>query len=329
MLRIPVFMPHKANATRRHHIPRPKRRVTNWAVYNEALRQRGSLTVWFTDEAIAAWKAAPRTTPGGQPHYSDLAITTALTLRAVFHLALRQTEGLIGSILQLLGLDLPVPNFSTLSRRAETLDLPAQARATSGPIHLLVDSSGLKLSGPGEWLVEKHGTSKRRSWRKLHIGFDAVTGRIVASILTDRAVDDASQIEPLLDQIAEPVELFLGDGGYDRTGVYTALDERHPEARVIVPPRADAVLSATTDTEPTQRDGHIQAIADKGRMAWQRDSGYNERARVEGQFARWKQVIGDGLRFHSDQARATEVAIAAQVPNRMPDLGRPESVRTT
>jgi hypothetical protein len=320
-------MPHKANAARRHHIPRPKRRVTNWSEYNEALRQRGSLTVWFTDEAIAAWKAAPRTTPGGQPHYSDLAITAALTLRAVFRLPLRQTEGLIGSVLQLLGLDLSVPDYSTLSRRAQSLALPAQPRATGGPIHLLVDSSGLKLGGPGEWLVEKHGTSKRRSWRKLHIGFDAVTGRIVAAILTDRDVDDASQVEPLLDQIAEPVELFLGDGGYDRTNVYTALDERHPTATVVVPPRADAVLSPMAETNPTQRDRHIQAIAEKGRLAWQRDSGYNQRAGVEGQFARWKQVIGDGLRFHSDQARATEVAIAAQVLNRMLDLGRPDSVR--
>jgi hypothetical protein len=175
--------------------------------------------------------------------------------------------------------------------------------------------------------VEKHGTSKRHSWRKLHIGFDAVTGRIVASILTGRDGDDASQVEPLFDQIAEPVELFMGDGGYDRTNVYNALDERHPTATVVVPPRADAVLSATADTDPTQRDGHIQAIAGKGRMAWQRDSGYNERARVEGQFARWKQVIGDGLRFHSDEARATEVAIAAQVLNRMLDLGCPNSVR--
>ena len=142
-------MLHKANAARRHHILRPKRGVMNWAEYNEALRQRGSLTVWFTDEAIAAWKAAPRTTPGGQAHYSDLAITTALTLRAVFHLPLRQTEGLIGSVLQLLGLDLPVPDFSTLSRRAQSLELPAQPHSTGGPIHLLVDSSGLKLSGPG------------------------------------------------------------------------------------------------------------------------------------------------------------------------------------
>jgi IS5 family transposase len=320
-------MPHKYNADRRHHIPRPKRRVTNWSEYNEALRQRGSLTVWFTDEAIAAWKAAPRTTPGGQPHYSDLAITTALTLRAVFRLPLRQTEGLIGSVLQLLGLDLSVPDYSTLSRRAQSLELPAQPRATGGPIHLLVDSSGLKLGGPGEWLVEKHGTKKRRSWRKLHIGFDAVTGWIVASILTDRDVDDASQVGPLLDQIAEPVEVFMGDGGYDRTGVYTALDEHHPDAKVIVPPRADAVLSENAKTDPTQRDRHIQAIAGTGRMAWQRDSGYNQRARVEGQFARWKQVIGDGLRFHSDEARATEVAIAAQVLNRMLDLGCPNSLR--
>src|SRR3954447_13765878 len=209
----------KANAPRRHHIPKQRRRITNWAEYDAALRQRGSLTVWFTDEAIAAWKAAPRTTPGGQPHYSDLAITTALTLRAVFRLALRQTEGLIGSVLQLLSLDLSVPDFSTLSRRAQSLELPAQPRTTGGAIHLLVDSSGLKLGGPGEWLVEKHGTKKRRSWRKLHIGFDAVTGRIVAAILTERDVDDASQVEPLLDQIAEPVEIFLGDGGYDRTGV--------------------------------------------------------------------------------------------------------------
>jgi hypothetical protein len=129
-------MPHKYNADRRHHIPRPKRRVTNWSEYSEALRQRGSLTVWFTEDAIAAWKAAPRTTLGGQPHYSDLAITTALTLRAVFHLALRQTEGLIGSILQLLVLDLPVPDFSTLNQRARNLELPAQPRTTTLLCHM-------------------------------------------------------------------------------------------------------------------------------------------------------------------------------------------------
>src|SRR4051794_40367000 len=176
-------VPFKANAARRHRIPKQRHRVTNWAAYDAALRQRGSLTVWFTDAAIAAWRAEPRTTPGGQPYYSALAITTALTLRAVFRLALRQTEGLIGSIIGLLGLDLPVPDHTTLSRRAETLELP-RPRPSSEPVHLLVDSTGLRLCGPGEWLVEKHGSRTRRSWRKLHIGVDADTGRIVAATLT-------------------------------------------------------------------------------------------------------------------------------------------------
>src|ERR687893_1991185 len=153
-------MPFKANAARRHRIPRQRHRGTNWAEYDAALRQRGSLTVWFSEEAIAAWQAEPRTTRGGQPHYSALAIRTALTLRAVFRLALRQTEGLIGSILQLLDLDLAVPDHSTLSRRAETLKLPKpRSGLGSGPVHLLMDSTGLRLCGPGEWLVEKHGAT--------------------------------------------------------------------------------------------------------------------------------------------------------------------------
>jgi hypothetical protein len=193
-------VPFKANAACRHHIPRQRHRVTNWPAYDAALRGRGSLTVWFTDEAVAAWRAEPRTTPGGQPHYSALAITTALTLRTVFRLALRQTEGLIGSVLRLLGLDLPVPDHSTLSRRAETLAVP-RPRSGSEPVHLLVDSTGLRLCGPGEWLTEKHGGRGRRSWRKLHLGVDADTGRIVASTLTDKEVDDGSRVGPLLDQI--------------------------------------------------------------------------------------------------------------------------------
>src|SRR5437762_1276371 len=162
-------VPFKLNQDRRHHIPRQKYKVTNWSAYDASLRQRGSLTIWFTEEAIATWKAEPRTTRGGQPHYSALAIATALTLRAVFHLALRQTEGLIASILRLLGLDLATPDHSTLSRRAEALEV-ASPQSNSEPAHLLVDSTGLKLCGAGEWLIEKHGTSRRRSWRKLHIG---------------------------------------------------------------------------------------------------------------------------------------------------------------
>src|SRR5438309_2759974 len=153
-------LPFKLNQDRRHHIPKQKHKVTNSAAYDAALRQRGSLTVWFTDEAVAAWKAEPRTTRGGQRWYSPLAILTALTLRAVFRLALRQTEGLIGSIIHLLGLTLAVPDHTTLSRRAATLEVP-RPRPGAGPLHLLVDSTGLRLSGPGEWLVEKHGTKTR------------------------------------------------------------------------------------------------------------------------------------------------------------------------
>jgi hypothetical protein len=149
-------VPFKHHAEHRHHIAKPRYRVTNGPEYDAALRRRGSLTVWFTDEAIAAWRAEPRTTPGGQPHYSALAIMTALTMRAVFRLALRQTEGLIGSVIALLGLDLTVPDHSTMSRRSKTLEMPPLRRSGTGPLHLLVDSTGLKLGGAGEWRVEKH-----------------------------------------------------------------------------------------------------------------------------------------------------------------------------
>jgi hypothetical protein len=286
------------------------------------------LTVWFSAEAIAGWRAAARTTRGGQPWYSPLAILTALTLRAVFRLALRQTEGLIGSILHLLGLDLAVPDHSTLSRRAETLEVPRPASGPRGePVHLLVDSTGLKLCGAGEWLAEKHGTSKRRSWRKLHLGMDAGTGRIVAAVLTDKDADDGSQVGPLLDQVAAPVVSFTADGAYDQEGVAAAVAARHPEAAVIVPPRSTAVPSETAETAPTQRDHHLQCIAEHGRAAWQKASGYNIRARVEATIGRFKQVIGDGLRSRTDQRRVIEVDVAVHALNRMWELGRPESVR--
>ena len=171
------------------------------------------MTVWFSEEAIAAWRAEPRTTRGGQPLYSALAIATALTSRAVFRLALRQTERLIGSVIHLLGLDLAVPDHSTLSRRAETLAV-ARPPSSAGPVHLLVHSTGLKLCGTGEWLVEKHGTSRRRSCAKLHIGVDADTGRIGAAALTTNHLDDASQVAPLLDQIDDAIASFTGDGGF-------------------------------------------------------------------------------------------------------------------
>jgi hypothetical protein len=321
-----VVVPFKANAVRRRHIPKQRHRVTNSAAYDAALRQRGSLTVWFTDAAIAAWKAEPRTTRGGQSRYSALAIATALTLRAVFRMALRQTEGLIGSIIALLGLDLAVPDHTTLSRRAESLDV-VRSRPGPGPVHLLVDSTGLKLCGSGEWLLEKHGTKTRRSWRKLHIAVDADTGQIAAAALTTSDVDDASQVGPLLDQVDSPVASFTADGAYDQDGVYGGVVSRHPKASVIVPPRLSAVPSATAQTAPTMRDQHLQTIAERGRVAWQKASGYNWRALVEADVSRLKRIIGDGLRSRTDQRRATEVAIAVNALNRMLELGRPGYVR--
>ena len=319
-------MPFKANAARRHRIPRQRHRVTNWAEYDAALRQRGSLTVWFTDEAVAAWQAEPRTTRGGQPCYSPLAILTALTLRAVFRLALRQTEGLIGSILRLLGLELAVPDHTTLSRRAETLEVPRpklgwRTRAPVGGQH-------------GAEAVRRRRVADREARHEpapvlaqAALGVDADTGRIVAAELTTNDVDDGSQVGPLLDQVAGPLASFTGDGAYDQEGVYASVAERHPEAAVIVPPRSTAVPSGTAETAPTQRDRHLQFIAEHGRMGWQKASGYNQRARAEAAISRYKRVIGDGLRSRTDRRQATEVAIAVDVLNRMLELGRPNSVR--
>ncbi|MBL6458886.1 IS5 family transposase [Belnapia sp. T6] len=307
-------------------MPHQHHRVTNWPAYEAGLRARGSLTVWFTAEAIKAWRAERRTTRGGQPRYSALAITTALSLRTVFHLALRQTEGLMACIIGLLGPDLAVPDHSTMSRRAETLEVPRPRRGRE-PVQLLVDSTGLKLCGRGEWLVRKHSTRTRRGWRKLHLATDADTGFIVASALTDKDIDDGSQVGPLFDQAEGPVAFFAGDGAYDRDDVYTGVTTRHPGADVIIPPRSSAVPSDKAETAPTRRDRHLQLIAERGRMGWQKASGYNHRALVESDISRWKRVIGDGLRSQTDGRQSTEVAVAANVLNRMLELGRPEYVR--
>src|ERR671912_699385 len=206
-------VPFKLNQDRRHHIAKRKHKVTNWREYDASLRSRGSLTVWFSAEAIEGWRAAPRTTRGGQPWYSPLAILTARPLRAVFRLPFRQTEGLIGSVIGLLGLDLAVPDHTTLCRRAETLEVPRpRPRSDGEPMHLLVDSTGLKLCGAGEWLIEKHGTRTRRAWRKMHLGVDANTGQIVAAELTTNDADDGAPVGPLLDQADGPIASLTGDG---------------------------------------------------------------------------------------------------------------------
>jgi len=213
---------------------------------------------------ITGWRAEPRTTPGGQPWYSPLAILTALTLKAVFRLALRQAKGLIGSIIGLLGLALAVPDHSILSRRAKTLGVPrSQPRRNGEAMHRLVDSTGLRLCGAGEWLLEEAWHQDAPVVAKLHIGLDAETGQIAAS-LTAKEVDDGAEAGPLLDQITGAGASFTGDGGYDQDRVYADVAERHPEAAVVVPPRATAVPGDTAATAPTQRDRHLQHVKPRG-----------------------------------------------------------------
>lgn len=196
-------------------------------------------------------------------------LLTALTLRTVFRLACWKTEGLIGFIVDLLGLEFPVPNHATLSRRSAMLDVPRPTRSNIGadggtePLHLVVDSTGVELCGPGEWLAEKHGTRTRRSWRKLHLGPDAGTGQIVAASLTAKEVDDGAEVGALRDQVDGAVAAVIGDGGYDQDGVYASVGQRHPNAAVVVPPRTTAVLSETAKTAPTQRDCRLQHITEQ------------------------------------------------------------------
>jgi hypothetical protein len=194
-------------------------------------------------------------------------------------------------------------------------------------VHLLVDSTGLRLFGPGGWLEEKHGSKRRRAWKMLHLATDADTGQIVASVLTDKDIDDGSQVGPLLDRVDGSMASFIGDGAYDREDVSIEVTSRHPDAVVVVPPRSSAVPSDTAETAPTQRDLHLRCIAERGRMGWQRVSGYNWRALVESDISRWKRVIGDGLRSRTDGRQETEVAIAADALNRMLSLGHPAYVR--
>jgi hypothetical protein len=318
-------MPYKFTDGRRHKFSKARYRVTNWPEYDAALVRRGSLTVWFTQEAIAAWHAPATGERGGQPIYSAIAIETGLALRLVFHQPLRQTEGLLRSIADVLRIDITIPDHTTLSRRGGGLTILSNCVGRSEPLHLLVDSTGLKIYGEGEWLDQKHGIRSRRRWRKLHLGIDAVTHEIVASELTPDDVGDVSEIPALLDQIDGEVASFTADGAYDGEAVYDAVAERHPEATVIIPPRATAVSNETTT--PTQRDRHIAEISKHGRMGWQRRSGYNRRSLAETAMYRYKTVVGRRLHARTLTNQRTEAKIGCNVLNRMTTFGMPATVR--
>ncbi len=324
-------MPFKHNDPRRHRIPQARYRVTNWPTYEAGLRRRGDLTFWLDEAALAGWSAPRRTTPGGQPVYSELAVELVLTLRLVFHLALRQAEAFSRSVIGLLGLKLAVPDHTTLSRRGRAF-AGRQPRVASqgGPVHLVLDSTGLQLFGQGEWDANKHGRT-RRQWRKLHLAADAGTGEIAAHVLTDGNADDAAQAPDLLRQVEGTIATLTADGAYDSDAVYRAASARQhgPPPDVVIPPRASAVLSTDDPATQTPRDRHIRLMAGCGRMGWQRVTGYGRRNLVETAIGRYKHLIGRRFRARTLPGQQGEAALAVAVLNRMIRTAKPVSVRRT
>src|SRR5271156_2615114 len=317
-------MPYKFTEGRRHKFSKARYRVKNWPEYDAALVRRGSLPVWFTEGGVAAWHAPATRERGGQPIYSAIAIEPGLALRLVFHQPLRQTEGLLRPIADVLGVDIAIPDHTTLSRRGGGLTILLKRLDRAEPLHLLVDSTGLKIYGEGEWLDQKHGIRSRRRWRKLHLGIDAITHEIIASDLTPDDVGDISEMPALLDHIDAEVASMTAGGAYDWEAVYDAVAKRHPEAVVIIPPRATAVPNESTTT---QRDRHISVIEEHGRMGWQRRSGYNRRSLVETAMYRYKTVVGRRLRARTLSNQRTEAKIGCNVLNRMTTLGMPATIR--
>ena len=262
---------------------------------------------------------------GVQPMYSDVAIETALTLRLLFRLPLRQTEGLLHAVLTLMDVTLPCPDHTTLSRRNASVAIQQQVdRAPQAALSLIVDSSGLKVCGQGEWHAQKHGEKKPKRWKKLHIGVDA-QGQIGTAPVTESHAQDPAQVPELLSQVDRIIDHFLGDGIFDQAPVYTAVENHAPGARVIIPPRRDAVLSPTVTTAPTQRDQHVLAIENVGRCAWKRTSGYYAQSQAENAFSSYKRTFGGVLRSKRDEGQAREASLAYELLNRMRALGRPQS----
>jgi len=315
--------PHK----RAHRHPKYKTtyRVKNWPDYDKSLRDRGDITLWISQDALDAWMAPKSGKRGAQPIYADIAIETALTLRLLFRLPLRQAEGFLGSVLKLMGLALPCPDHTTLSRRNATFESRRFVRReTQGPVDVIVDSTGFKVCGQGEWHTQKHGEKKQKRWKKLHIGADG-QGQIIASTVTESHEQDPSQVPALISQVERGIARFIGDGLYDHAPVYAAVETHSPGARVIIPPRKDAVLSPSAMTTPSQRDQHLVVIEDEGRSAWKRTSGYYAQSQAENAFSRFKRTFGGGLRAKRDASQEREASLACQLLNRMLELGRPQS----
>jgi hypothetical protein len=305
--------------SRVHPNYKTKCRVSNWANYDRSLVERGNITLWLSPEAMETWNAKPTHRRGGQRRYSDVAIETALTLRMLLHLPLRQTEGFLRSIFELMGVSLDVPDHTTMSRRSARLTVPLRFRKRTGSINLVIDSSGLSIFGEGEWAAAKHGGKGIRGWRKLHLGVDE-TGMIVAQALTNSNVDDAVTGIKLIDKVNSKIKTVIGDGAYDSRTFYAAAEGRG--ARVIVPPDKTATTGGGLSRA---RDRAVRRIRKVGRRQWKTEVRYHRQARAENAFFRLKTILGDRMRSRGEEAQQTEAVIACNILNRLTELRRPES----
>jgi transposase len=296
-------------------------RIRNWQQYNRALIQRGSLTLWLDTRSINTWLDGSRPSRRGRRRiYTDAAILSALCLREVYHLPLRSTQGLVSSVLRLLKVRLPSPHYSTLSRRASSLQLSLAAHKK--PIrHLVIDSTGLKLYGEGEWQVRTHGKNKGRTWLKLHLAMDASRQEITSTLLTDKDELDRRALPELLEQVEESFQHVCADGAYDFQECYRAI--KKSRAIALIPPRSDAVIRAKSPFE--QRDENLRGIRKLGRKQWKLKSGYHRRSLVECAFFRLKTIFSDKLRARTAERQKVEAELRCLALNRMTKLGMPQS----
>jgi IS5 family transposase len=301
--------------------------IRNWSNYNAGLKQRGSLTFWIDEDVLSGWVEPELSGKRGESrYYSDLAIATMATIKSVYGLAGRQCQGFLESIFALMGLDLAVPDHSTLSRRLGqlTVRLPVVDKATAR--HVVVDSTGVKVYGEGEWKTRQHGISKRRTWRKLHLGVDEATGEILVGVVSTNDVHDGTVLKDILDGIADKIEQVSADGAYDHRHCYDEIAER--QAKPVIPPRKDAVIwqHGNCKVPPHPRDENLRYIRKHGRKKWKRDTNYHRRSLAETTMFRFKTIFGGKVRSRKFDNQAVELLLQCAALNRMIQIAKPDSL---
>ena len=300
---------------------RQRYRIRNWHDYNSALIRRGSLTLWFDARSLNTWLSHDRPARRGRGRtYTDAAIVCSLLLREVYHLPLRPTQGLVASVLRLLGAEVPAPHYSTLSRRARHLRLTLAPRGKKIR-HLVIDSTGLKLYGEGEWRVRLRNWTKHRTWRKLHLALDAATQQVAAALITDKEVVDPRAVPRLLKAVEGPVGRIYADGAYDSRECYRAIHARG--ARAVIPPRKGSVR--WKDEYLRDRNANLRGVERLGTAGWKRKAKYHRRSLVETAIFRLKTLFSDKLRSREVERQRTEVLVRCAALNRMTGLGMPRS----